>query len=92
MAQGGIGQRDYRDAVRARTARAITPSDTTDLSLRCARVVTGVSGNLRVLTDLGEDVTIPQAIIDKLGGVVDLEVVRVFATGTTATTIWGFFY
>ena len=68
-------------------AFAITPDDATLLPqhTRQLRITTG--GDLRVEFISGVVATIPVWSQD----VIDLRVVRVFATGTTATGIYGFY-
>lgn len=63
--------------------RAITPSDTANLSYPSV-VYVGVAGTVRVLTAQGDDVTFTGV----LGGtVIPVQVVRVYATNTTATNM-----
>lgn len=71
-------------------AKAVTPSDTANIeppfngpNLGCVLYVGG-SGNLRVLTVGGDDVTFVNI---PAGYSLPVQVVRVFATNTTATSI-----
>lgn len=85
--------RTFEGAVRALDFQQITPADA-DLPRRCASlVVTGATGDLVVRTPLSPTAnrTIPRAVIDKLNGVIDLELTQVRAA-TSATGIYGFFY
>ena len=64
-------------------ARAVTPSDSVNLPYPSV-VYVGVAGNVRVLTAQGDDVTFTGV----LGGtVIPVQVIRVYATSTTATNI-----
>jgi len=65
---------------------AITPDDTNDLAreIRCLWV--GVTGNVKIRTPGGQEVTLPAVAA---GGWHPIRAQKVFATGTTATTILG---
>jgi len=74
-------------------AAVVTPSDTVDIpyvggdgttpSWPCVLYIGG-AGNLRVLTEGGDDITFNGVVA---GTFLPVNVVRVFATGTTATNI-----
>ncbi len=68
-------------------AVAITPSDTVNLT-NPAVVYAGVAGNVRVLTAQGDDVTFFGVLA---GFVIPVQVIRVFATSTTATALVGIY-
>lgn len=63
-------------------ALEITPSDTADLPFVSRAIYVGAPGDLRVLTQGGQDIT-----YKALSGTKILRVERIFATGTTATDI-----
>ncbi len=63
-------------------AEPVIPSDTTDLAFITRALFVGTTGNIRVLTHAGQDVTYKNVTGTKV-----LRVARVFATGTTATDI-----
>ena len=63
-------------------AAAVVKSDTATTSPSVIWVGTG--GNVRVLTAAGSDVTFPNVLP---GAVLPVQVVRVFATNTTATDL-----
>ena len=65
---------------------AITPSDSADLSQIARGIMVGVSGNLKVDMENGDTVTWPSLAA---GLVHPLYVRRVYATGTTASSIIG---
>ncbi len=76
----------YRNASDpANGAAAITPSDSTDLATYARAIYVGVGGNIKVdLTDAGTGVTfvgVPQ------GTILPVQVKRVYATGTTASSL-----
>ena len=74
-------------------AAAVTPSDTANLSVPSSEpanslfagaiLYVGVPGNLRVLVEGGQEVTFQNVPI----GFFPVQVIRVFATGTSATGI-----
>ena len=63
-------------------ALVVTPSDTEDLPFVSRALYVGGAGDLRVLTQGGQDIT-----YKGLSGTKILRVERIFATGTTATDI-----
>ena len=63
-------------------AAPVTPSDTTDLAFVSRALYIGTPGDVRVLTNAGQDVT-----YKGVAGTKVLRVTRVFATGTTAADI-----
>jgi hypothetical protein len=64
-------------------AKAVTPSDSTDLSNgTCQALWVGTAGNVSVITAAGTTVTITGA-----SGLVPLQCSRVRSTSTTASTI-----
>ena len=79
--------------LQANRASAVTPSDTVNIpnistedgsgNNGCVLYV-GVTGNVRVLTAGGDDVTLVGV---SAGQFVPVQVVKVFATGTTSTNI-----
>jgi len=71
----------------ARGAIAITPSDSTDLSVIVRGLFIGGTGNLTVNMS-GGSVTFYNV---QQGTVLPIRVTRVFATGTTATNILGLY-
>jgi hypothetical protein len=64
-------------------ALAVTTSDTVPLTYPSI-IYVGVGGNVRVLTAQGDDVTFTGV---QAGGVVPVQVLKVFATSTTATNM-----
>ncbi len=60
----------------------VVPNDTEDLPFVSRAIYVGGSGDLRVLTQGGQDIT-----YKGLSGTKILRIERVFATGTTATDI-----
>tara|TARA_R110000868_G_scaffold326017_1_gene586934 strand:- start:587 stop:844 length:258 start_codon:yes stop_codon:yes gene_type:complete len=62
-------------------AVAVTPSDTINLT-NPAIIYVGVAGTVKVLTVQGEETSFVGVLG---GGTVPVEVIRVYATGTTAT-------
>ncbi len=64
-------------------AVAFTASDTVPLTYPSI-IYVGVAGNVRVLTAQGDDVTFVGV---QAGGVVPVQVLKVFATSTTATNM-----
>ncbi|MBM3496768.1 MAG: hypothetical protein FJX72_20970 [Armatimonadetes bacterium] len=71
----------------AEHAFAVTPNDSTDLTDWALALYVGVSGNVKVTTWAGETVTFANAPV----GVLPVRVRRVFATGTTASSILGLY-
>lgn len=69
-------------------AYAITPNDSADLDTEIRGFITDGSGDVSVVTELGETRVIPTALIQS-GIPFLLKCSKVNATGTTATTIWG---
>jgi len=69
----------------ARDAIEITPDDVGDLTPRPRALFIGGTGNIRVMTWDGSDVTFNSVPV----GVLPISVRRVFATGTTAGNIIG---
>lgn len=69
------------------SAFAITPSDTASLG-NFSVIYVGSSGNVRVLTAQGDDVTFVGL---SAGTVIPVQVIRVFATNTTATFLVGIY-
>ena len=80
--------------LQANRAAAVTPSDTVDIpsistdpgagrNNGCVLYI-GAAGNLRVLTAGGDDVTFTGI---NTGAFIPVQVLRVFATGTTAASI-----
>lgn len=69
----------------ANGAAAITPSNTTDLTVYARGIYVGVGGNITVdMTDSGTNITflaVPQ------GTILPVQVKRVYSTGTTATNL-----
>jgi hypothetical protein len=69
----------------ANGAAAITPSNTTDLTVYARGIYVGVGGNITVdMTDSGTNITflaVPQ------GTILPIQVKRVYSTGTTATNL-----
>lgn len=75
------------DLAVGQTAFAITPDNSTKFARRARAFYVGVGGDITVLTGAGDTVQlkdVPQ------GAVIPLEVVRVNATGTTASSLVGF--
>lgn len=70
----------------ARGIVLVTPSNDTDLVTATRGVSFAVAGDLKVTTVAGETVTIPSGAL-AAGGIHPIRVVRIFATGTTATGI-----
>lgn len=64
-------------------AEAITASDTVDLATPSV-VYVGATGNVKVNTAQGDTVTFSNV---PSGGVIPVQVTRVWATGTTATNM-----
>ena len=75
------------DLAVGQTAFAITPHNSTKFARRARAFYVGAGGDITVLTGAGDVVQlkdVPQ------GSVIPLEVVRVNATGTTASSLVGF--
>lgn len=68
-------------------AVAITPSNTVNLA-NPSVVYVGGSGNVRVLTAQGDDVTFNNL---PAGVVIPVQVIRVYATSTTAVNLVGIY-
>lgn len=68
-------------------AVTITPSNTVDLA-NPSVVYVGSTGNVRVLTAQGDDVTFVNV---PAGAVLPVQVIRVYATSTTATNLVGIY-
>ncbi len=64
-------------------AAAVTPSDTVNLA-QPSVIYVGGGGNVKVTTAQGSAVTFTGV---QAGGVIPVQVIRVWATGTTATTM-----
>lgn len=64
-------------------ALAVTTSDTVPLTYPSI-IYVGVGGNVRVLTAQGDDVIFTGV---QAGGIVPVQVLKVFATSTTATNM-----
>lgn len=64
----------------------ISPSDTTDLQRATRAIYVGGTGDLRVTFVDGQTVTLSGV---PAGGILPLRVIRVLATGTTATGLVG---
>ena len=64
-------------------ARAVTPSDTTDL-IDVSQLYIGVTGDVKVMLEQGGEAVVLKA---HPVGYCPLRVKRVYATGTTATNI-----
>ena len=65
------------------SAEAVTPNDSTNLSAPSV-VYVGTSGNVKVTTAAGDDVTFTNI---QSGGVIPVRVKRVWSTGTTASNM-----
>lgn len=65
----------------------ITPSDTTDLANATRAIRVKAAGDVKVRTVLGQDVV----CAFESGETRPIKAVRVFSTGTTATTIEGMY-
>lgn len=68
-------------------AVSITPSNTVNLA-NPSVVYVGTTGNVRVLTAQGDDVTFNNV---PAGGVLPVQVIRVYSTSTTATNLVGIY-
>jgi hypothetical protein len=68
-------------------AAAITPSNTVNLA-NPSVVYVGGAGNVRVLTAQGDDVTFVNV---PAGAVLPVQVIRVYSTSTTATSLVGIY-
>ena len=76
---------NYRSYGTAMDAKAVTPSDTADLPDGPSRALyVGGAGNISLITGGGSTITFSNV---NSGYVLPLEVVRVRATGTTATNL-----
>lgn len=64
-------------------AALVTPNDTNDLAFIATSLIIGTSGNIKVTTTGGDTITIPAVPVGRF----DLQVTRVWATGTTASGI-----
>lgn len=79
--------RNSDDTISAVEAITITPNDATDLSKVTRGLYIGATGNVRVL--LYYD-TVPVTFVGAVtGSVLPIRVKRVYATGTTATSLVG---
>lgn len=70
----------------ARHVALVTPDDATDLTTATRGISLAAAGAVKVTTAGGETVTIPSGAL-AAGGIHPIQVVRVWATGTTATGI-----
>ena len=66
----------------------ISPSDVSYLPYLPRAIYVGASGNLAVLTAGGDIVILAAAVA---GSILPIRVVKVFATGTTASSLVGFY-
>lgn len=73
-------------AVRGSGAFSISPNDVTDLPKLLEAIWVGGTGNLRVLTELDEDVTFNSVPVGRFDLV---HIKRVFSTGTSASNLIG---
>jgi hypothetical protein len=74
--------------VPARSAAAVTPSDSVNLTRETRGIYVGVSGDVKVI--MADDGTTTTTFVGLAAGVVHpLRVKRVYATLTTATSIVG---
>lgn len=64
-------------------AEAVTPNDSTNLTTPSV-IYVGVSGNVKVTTAQGDATTFVGVLA---GTVIPVQVIRVWSTGTTATSI-----
>lgn len=69
---------------------SITPSDANDLDHEIRCIAFGTAGDLKITTDGGETETIPSGVLSA-GQQHIMVIKKVFATGTTATDIWGWY-
>jgi len=68
----------------ADNATEITPSDSTDLTNTARSLYVGAGGDVKVTTANGDTVTFEEV---QGGSILPVRVRRIFATGTTATSI-----
>lgn len=68
----------------AQGATAITPNNAVDLASPTTGIYVGTTGNLRLTTVLGDDVTF---VAVPSGALLPVQATRIWATGTTATNI-----
>lgn len=68
----------------AQGATAITPNNAVDLAAPTTGIYVGTTGNLRLTTLLGDDVTF---VAVPSGALLPIQATRIWATGTTATNM-----
>jgi hypothetical protein len=66
---------------------AITPNDSTDLPRPARGILVGVAGNVAIVTEDGSALTVPATA----GLIIPWRVLRVKATGTTATSLFSIY-
>lgn len=71
----------------AENASTITPNDSNDLTDFTRSIYIGGAGNLKIDTVAGDTVTLNGVVA---GTVIPVRVQKVYATGTTATNLVGF--
>lgn len=69
-------------------AAGVTPADGADMTISSRGLYVGGAGDLKVTMEGGETVTFPGVVA---GTLLPIRVRRVFATGTTATSILSLF-
>lgn len=72
-----------RGTIPAEGGAAVTPNNSTDLTVTARSLYIGGSGNLKVDTADGSTITFSSVPV----GIFPVRVKRVYATGTTATSI-----
>ena len=72
----------------ARNCAAITPNDSTDLAVVTRGIYVGVSGDVALITEGGQTVTLKNAA---QGSTIPVRAARVLSTGTTATNLISFY-
>ena len=68
----------------ARNVASVTPNDSVDLTKSSRALYVGVAGDIKITTVQGDTVTFVGVLS---GTILPIRVQRVFATGTTATSI-----
>jgi len=83
-----MAKNPFEGSACAHGATTITPSDTEDLANEARGLWIGGNGDVRVVTRNGDDITFNSAIG---GTILPVYVTKVFATGTTASNLRGFY-
>lgn len=76
------------DELEGDNAFEVTPNDSTDLTSIARVIRVGAAGNLKIMTSAGNVVTLKNCYVGEILNYVRIK--RVYATGTTAADLVGF--